>query len=117
MEPFFVDCTATYARSRGPYSNTHSLLTTPQPHSGLLEIDYGSDENAIPLDEVEPVENIVKRFCTGAMSYGSISLEAHTTLAIAMNRYVRSSFTLGSCALSFFPIRNASCRPAVGVPR
>ncbi|KAJ0971718.1 hypothetical protein J5N97_019677 [Dioscorea zingiberensis] len=40
----------------------------------------------ISLDEVEPASEIVKRFCTGAMSYGSISLEAHTTLAIAMNR-------------------------------
>jgi glutamate synthase (ferredoxin) len=41
---------------------------------------------AVPLDEVEPVESIVKRFATGAMSYGSISAEAHETLAIAMNR-------------------------------
>ncbi|RFA21282.1 glutamate synthase large subunit [Subtercola boreus] len=41
---------------------------------------------AIPLDEVESVESIVRRFSTGAMSYGSISEEAHTTLAIAMNR-------------------------------
>ncbi|KAK1322249.1 hypothetical protein QJS10_CPA03g00166 [Acorus calamus] len=40
----------------------------------------------IPLEEVEPASEIVKRFCTGAMSYGSISLEAHTTLAIAMNK-------------------------------
>ncbi|KAK4793540.1 hypothetical protein SAY86_023975 [Trapa natans] len=40
----------------------------------------------IPLDEVEPASEIVKRFCTGAMSYGSISLEAHTSLAIAMNQ-------------------------------
>ena len=40
----------------------------------------------VPLEEVEPVEAIVKRFATGAMSYGSISLEAHQTLAIAMNR-------------------------------
>nr|XP_009415149.1 PREDICTED: glutamate synthase 1 [NADH], chloroplastic-like isoform X1 [Musa acuminata subsp. malaccensis] len=40
----------------------------------------------ISLDEVEPAREIVKRFCTGAMSYGSISLEAHTTLAIAMNK-------------------------------
>uniref|UniRef100_A0A1D1Z3K9 glutamate synthase (ferredoxin) n=1 Tax=Anthurium amnicola TaxID=1678845 RepID=A0A1D1Z3K9_9ARAE len=40
----------------------------------------------ISLDEVEPASEIVKRFCTGAMSYGSISLEAHTTLAIAMNK-------------------------------
>ncbi|MGH6736063.1 MAG: glutamate synthase large subunit [Methyloceanibacter sp.] len=40
----------------------------------------------IPLDEVEPAKEIVKRFATGAMSFGSISREAHTTLAIAMNR-------------------------------
>ncbi len=43
-------------------------------------------QEPIPLDEVEPVESIVKRFKTGAMSYGSISKEAHETLAIAMNR-------------------------------
>ncbi len=41
---------------------------------------------AIPIEQVEPVEEILKRFCTGAMSFGSISHEAHTTLAIAMNR-------------------------------
>ena len=40
----------------------------------------------MPLDEVEPVSAIVQRFATGAMSYGSISKEAHETLAIAMNR-------------------------------
>src|SRR5678816_1760450 len=40
----------------------------------------------VPLDEVEPAKEIVKRFSTGAMSFGSISREAHTTLAIAMNR-------------------------------
>ena len=41
---------------------------------------------SIPIEEVEPVSEIVKRFATGAMSYGSISGEAHETLAIAMNR-------------------------------
>src|SRR6202011_5485979 len=40
----------------------------------------------VPIEEVEPVETILPRFATGAMSYGSISLEAHQTLAIAMNR-------------------------------
>src|SRR6185437_9822362 len=40
----------------------------------------------IPIDEVEPASEIVKRFATGAMSYGSISKEVHETLAIAMNR-------------------------------
>lgn len=42
--------------------------------------------NSIPLDEVEPRENILRRFATGAMSFGSLSHEAHSTLAIAMNR-------------------------------
>jgi glutamate synthase (NADPH) large chain len=43
-------------------------------------------DKPIPLDEVEPAKEIVKRFATGAMSFGSISREAHTTMAIAMNR-------------------------------
>ncbi|WP_445995878.1 glutamate synthase large subunit [Okibacterium fritillariae] len=47
----------------------------------------------VPLDEVEPVESIVKRFSTGAMSYGSISKEAHETLAIAMNQLGAKSNT------------------------
>ncbi|MCP4036814.1 MAG: glutamate synthase large subunit, partial [bacterium] len=51
---------------------------------GLLEFDWADDP--VPLEEVEPAANIVKRFRTGAMSYGSISAEAHETLAIAMNR-------------------------------
>jgi glutamate synthase (ferredoxin) len=51
---------------------------------GLFELKLAP--RPIPLDEVEPVENILKRFATGAMSYGSISAEAHETLAIAMNR-------------------------------
>ena len=45
-----------------------------------------TDRQPVPLEEVEPVAEIVKRFSTGAMSYGSISAEAHQTLAIAMNR-------------------------------
>jgi glutamate synthase (NADPH/NADH) large chain len=44
------------------------------------------DRKPVPLEEVEPAKNIVRRFSTGAMSFGSISREAHTTLAIAMNR-------------------------------
>jgi len=51
---------------------------------GLFE--FKQDNKSIPLDEVEPIENIMKRFSTGAMSFGSISKEAHETLAIAMNR-------------------------------
>ncbi|KAI8049493.1 hypothetical protein BDF22DRAFT_758229 [Syncephalis plumigaleata] len=52
---------------------------------GLLDFEY-DEAAAIPIDEVEPWTNIVKRFCTGAMSYGSISYESHTALAAAMNR-------------------------------
>ncbi|MFD4757517.1 glutamate synthase large subunit [Streptomyces sp. NPDC058439] len=48
--------------------------------------DFRSDREPIPVDEVESVSDIVKRFSTGAMSYGSISREAHETLAIAMNQ-------------------------------
>jgi glutamate synthase (ferredoxin) len=51
---------------------------------GLLEFNWA--EKSVPIEEVEPVEEIVKRFKTGAMSYGSISQETHETLAIAMNR-------------------------------
>ncbi len=51
---------------------------------GLMDFRY--PEKKVPLEEVEPVEKIVTRFKTGAMSYGSISKEAHETLAIAMNR-------------------------------
>ncbi|RAK69514.1 glutamate synthase large subunit [Hymenobacter edaphi] len=51
---------------------------------GLL--DFARHRPAIPLEEVEPAENIMRRFATGAMSFGSISHEAHSTLAIAMNR-------------------------------
>ncbi len=51
---------------------------------GLFEFNFAA--TALPLEEVEPAKNIVKRFATGAMSFGSISREAHTTLAIAMNR-------------------------------
>ena len=50
---------------------------------GLLEFKEGTP---IPLEQVEPASEIVKRFCTGAMSYGSISAESHENLAIAMNR-------------------------------
>jgi glutamate synthase (NADPH/NADH) len=52
---------------------------------GLLDFDY--DQRAeIPIETVEPWTEIVRRFVTGAMSYGSISMESHSTLAIAMNR-------------------------------
>ena len=59
---------------------------------GLFELSSG-DRSSISIDEVEPISEIVKRFSTGAMSYGSISAEAHETLAIAMNRLGAKSNT------------------------
>jgi len=58
---------------------------------GLL--DFVHHRPSIPLSEVEPIENIMKRFATGAMSFGSISHEAHSTLAIAMNKIGAKSNT------------------------
>ena len=58
---------------------------------GLFEVS--KDRKPISIDEVEPIENILRRFSTGAMSYGSISGEAHETLAIAMNRLGAKSNT------------------------
>ena len=52
---------------------------------GLLEFDY-IEKDSIPIEDVEPAKEIVKRFATGAISLGSISKEAHETLAVAMNR-------------------------------
>ncbi|EMR68693.1 putative glutamate synthase protein [Eutypa lata UCREL1] len=52
---------------------------------GMLDFKF-EDRKPIPIDSVEPWTDIVRRFCTGAMSYGSISMESHSTLAVAMNR-------------------------------
>ncbi|HEU5293204.1 MAG TPA: glutamate synthase-related protein, partial [Burkholderiaceae bacterium] len=68
-----------YAQLINDQSRRHMTLR------GLFEFKV-DPARAIPLDEVEPAAEIVKRFATGAMSLGSISTEAHTTLAVAMNR-------------------------------
>jgi glutamate synthase (NADPH/NADH) large chain len=68
-----------YAQLINDQSRRHMTLR------GLFEFKV-DPSRAIPLDQVEPASEIVKRFATGAMSLGSISTEAHTTLAIAMNR-------------------------------
>ena len=60
---------------------------------GLFELGGTDPRPPVPIEEVEPVSAIVKRFNTGAMSYGSISMEAHETLAIAMNRLKARSNT------------------------
>ncbi|MFK7932146.1 MAG: glutamate synthase large subunit [Saprospiraceae bacterium] len=79
-----------YASRRGDYDTykKYAKLINEQSEQactlrGLMKFRKG---DSIPLEEVEPVEDIMTRFATGAMSFGSISHEAHTTLAIAMNR-------------------------------
>jgi len=74
------------------------------------------EKNPIPLDEVEPVEEIVKRFATGAMSFGSISRSTHETIAIAMNRLKGKSNTGegGEDPARFKPLANGdSVRSAI----
>jgi glutamate synthase (NADPH) large chain len=81
---------------------------------GLMRLQMA--ETPIPLDEVEPAASIVQRFATGAMSFGSISREAHTTLAIAMNRIGGKSNTGegGEEASRFKPLPNGdSMRSAI----
>ncbi len=81
---------------------------------GLFELRFADEP--VPLDEVEPAKEIVKRFSTGAMSFGSISYEAHSTLAIAMNRIGGKSNTGegGEQPERFKPLENGdSMRSAI----
>ena len=74
------------------YSNAANNLTEKSAAIRSL-LEFKNDRAPISIDEVEPIENILKRFATGAMSFGSISWEAHTTLAMAMNRIGAKSNT------------------------
>jgi glutamate synthase (ferredoxin) len=77
------------------YKEYTALVNDRSRHLGTLRglLDLKLAPEPIPLEEVEPVESILKRFATGAMSYGSISQEAHETIAIAMNRLGAKSNT------------------------
>jgi glutamate synthase (NADPH/NADH) large chain len=79
---------------------------------GLLKFRLGANGGPVPLDEVMPAKDIVKRFCTGAMSFGSISAEAHETLAIAMNRLGGKSNTGegGEDTARFKPLANGDSK-------
>ena len=79
-DPLFAKGFATFKEFSKAANDTSKSLTTLR---GLLQFTPGTP---VPLEEVEPAKEIVKRFATGAMSLGSISREAHETLAIAMNR-------------------------------
>jgi glutamate synthase (NADPH/NADH) large chain len=81
---------------------------------GLFEFKFANQP--VPIDEVEPAKEIVKRFASGAMSFGSISWEAHTTMAIAMNRIGGKSNTGegGELVERFKPLENGdSMRSAI----
>ncbi len=79
---------ATRTNDYSEFKTFSSLIDEQNTRHYTLRGLLGFKDNmpSVPLDEVEPVETIMKRFKTGAMSYGSISKEAHETLAIAMNR-------------------------------
>ena len=96
-----------YAKLINDQSRRHMTLR------GLFEIKPAGA--AIPLDQVESASAIVKRFATGAMSLGSISTEAHATLAVAMNRIGGKSNTGegGEDAKRFTPVANATTMAAV----
>jgi glutamate synthase (NADPH/NADH) large chain len=79
---------------------------------GLMSFKSGGNGGPISIDDVEPASNIVKRFCTGAMSFGSISAESHETLAVAMNRLGGKSNTGegGEDAERFKPLPNGDTK-------
>jgi glutamate synthase (ferredoxin) len=86
-----------------------SLRTAPL--STLRDLlDVKSDREPIPIDQVQPLEEIVSRFCTGGMSLGALSREAHETLAIAMNRFggKSNSGEGGEDVLRFSPITDVT---------
>jgi len=89
-----------YAQIINDQSRRHMTLR------GLFEFRFDAAQ-AVPIEEVEPAAEIVKRFATGAMSLGSISTEAHTTLAVAMNRIGGKSNTGegGEDRKRFAPVR------------
>ena len=105
------DSAADYAAFAASINDQSARLLTIR---GLMEFRFAAEP--VPLDEVEPASEIVRRFATGAMSFGSISREAHTTLAIAMNRIGGKSNTGegGEEAERFRPLPNGdSARSAI----
>ena len=104
--------TADYAK----FKEYSKLVDSDNIRPGFIRGLLKYRTNPIPLEEVEPAEGIMKRFVTGAMSYGSISREAHETLAIAMNRIGGRSNTGegGEDPVRFKPLENGdSVRSAI----
>ena len=86
-----------------------STLTSLRQCTLRGQLELCPSGNAISVDEVEPASEIVKRFVTGAMSLGSISMETHTTLAVAMNRVgAKSNTGEGGTSMSRF-LKKKNC--------
>ncbi|MEW4490631.1 glutamate synthase large subunit [Thalassoglobus sp. JC818] len=104
---------AARAGDQNAYERFAELVNTSNQRQGTLRglLRFRTGQS-IPLDEVEPAKEIVKRFCSGAMSYGSISAESHETLAIAMNRLGGKSNTGegGEDAQRFTPMPNGDSK-------
>ncbi|MFD2743731.1 MULTISPECIES: glutamate synthase large subunit [Sphingobacterium] len=100
------------------YKKYASLINNQQERMFTLRglLDFAKHRTPVPLEEVEPASEILKRFATGAMSFGSISHEAHSTLAIAMNRIGGKSNTGegGEDEVRYTPLENGdSMRSAI----
>ena len=93
-------------------AHTNRETTRNATLRGLLTFRAGANGGPIPIEEVEPEQQIVRRFATGAMSFGSISAEAHETLAVAMNRIGGKSNTGegGEDPKRFIPLPNGDSR-------
>jgi glutamate synthase (NADPH) large chain len=76
---------STRTKDYSKYKEFSALVDRDNAKPTFIRGCFNIKRNPIPVEEVEPIENILKRFVTGAMSYGSISIEAHEALAIAMN--------------------------------
>ena len=103
-------------RGRGTYLEYASLINDQARRLGTLRglLRFKSDRKPIDVEDVEPASSIMSRFKTGAMSFGSISREAHTTLAVAMNGSAASR-TPGRAARS--PTASSAGRTATGRAR
>ncbi|MFN3149453.1 glutamate synthase large subunit [Bremerella sp.] len=105
---------AARTNSREAYNQFAKLVNEDSRNRCMLRglLAFKEDTKSIPIEEVMPASEIVKRFCTGAMSYGSISGEAHESLAIAMNRIGGKSNTGegGEDSIRFQPLANGDSK-------
>jgi glutamate synthase (NADPH/NADH) large chain/glutamate synthase (ferredoxin) len=105
---------ATQANDAKTYEEFSELVNNESTRRSNLRglLDFKFAPEPVPIEEVESVKDIVKRFTTGAMSYGAISKEAHETLAIAMNRIGGKSNTGegGEDAARFVPLPNGDSK-------